>query len=340
MKKHNNFSYLNKVLVIALSVVMIACSQFEDTPVNPNMDSSESAAAWNLNEISQNRFNASQVPVTGTASTPISAGGVTPYIIDGANNGGNRTCEEVATATGLSFASSSGKLDYEGGRFENADGTVGSWPTGFTITTDGTYVTWSYSRANYRLVNAAFIVKGSDDANVYAYEGVAGDSGLASPLNGGGNTAGLSNLTICFTEEFIPPHCVDNETAWAGLNVKPADQRYTTKGNWAYWVTRVQLSAGLTVWAGQHINAGTAVLRGDNKIEITLTNGWMFKSGEGVENVKIEFYQSRPSGNPSPGRFTYKNTATGSSYISAEVPSGTTHFGIHLDVEKSRACAQ
>ena len=34
-------------------------------------------------------------------SAPVSADGITPLIIDGANNGGNRTCSEVAAAWGL-----------------------------------------------------------------------------------------------------------------------------------------------------------------------------------------------------------------------------------------------
>ncbi len=340
MKKHNIFNYLNKVLVIALSVLIIACSQFEETPSNPTLDSSESLAAWKLQEMNQNRFNAT-VTVVGTASEPISAGGNIPYIIAGANPGGNRTCAEVATATGLSFALSSGKLDYDGGTFKNDDGSAGSWPAGFTVTvTDGKFVSWSYSKPNYRLVNVALIVKGSDAANIYAYAGPSSDSGLASPLNNSGRPADLSNLTICYTEEIIPTPCTENQTAWAGLNINPAGQRYTTKGNWAYWVTRMQLQNSVTVWAGQHINVGTAVLRNDNRIEITLINGWKFKSGENVENVKIEFYTSAPSGNPSPGRFRYKNTAEGSSYVSGVVPANASHFGIHLDVEKSIPCEQ
>jgi hypothetical protein len=38
------------------------------------------------------------------ASTPVSDGGVTPYLIEGANPGGNRTCEEV----GLAFFNNAG----------------------------------------------------------------------------------------------------------------------------------------------------------------------------------------------------------------------------------------
>jgi hypothetical protein len=118
---------------------------------------------------------------SNVASTPVSDGGVTPYIIDGENQGGNITCEEAAAAFGVDgFAYTTGKVDYNG-EFE------GSFE-GFTVTTDGTNVTWSFTPpAGKCLVNMAVIVKGSADANVYFYGSeLYGDSGLASPVNASG----------------------------------------------------------------------------------------------------------------------------------------------------------
>ncbi len=128
------------------------------------------------------------------ASTPVSDGGVTPYIIDGANHGGNRTCEEVGIAffgDASYYEFSSYRVNYDEGVFD------ASFPAGLTVDTDGTYVSWSSTFG----IGAA-IVKGSNDANVYVYEPQwLGDSGLAAPPNASGNPAGLSNLTFCWNPE-------------------------------------------------------------------------------------------------------------------------------------------
>jgi hypothetical protein len=136
------------------------------------------------------------VPVLAlTASSPVSDGGITPYIIDGANPGGNRTCAEV----GLAFFDdadyyefSSDKVDYEDDAFQ------GTFPAGLTVNTDGTYVSWS---STFGI--GAVIVKGTNDANVYVYDPQAkSDSGLASPSAGkSGGPGGLSNITFCWNPE-------------------------------------------------------------------------------------------------------------------------------------------
>lgn len=143
----------------------------------------------------------SVTPITGTASTPISVGGTTPYIISGENSGGNRTCSEVGLAyfnDSNYYASSSTRVNYNGS-FDS------SFPAGLDITvTDGTYVAF-----NSTFAIGAAIVKGNNDANIYVYEPqVTSDSGLASPVNNGGQTAGLSNLTFCWN----PQACVETVT--------------------------------------------------------------------------------------------------------------------------------
>ena len=135
-------------------------------------------------------------------SLPVSAGLITPQIITGANNGGNRTCTEVAAAWKLApnpFYCWD-KIDYNNGAF------AGAFPSGLDVTvTAGKYVSFEMDDCiligdKYFKVGAV-IVKGSNNANVYYYpDGTTGDSGLASPLNNSGNPAGLSNLTFCFVD--------------------------------------------------------------------------------------------------------------------------------------------
>jgi hypothetical protein len=264
------------------------------------------------------------VPVmaANTASTPVSAGGITPYIIDGENPGGNRTCAEV----GLAFFDdadyyqfSSERVNYEGGSFD------GAFPAGLSVNTDGTYVSFS---STFGI--GAVIVKGSDDANVYVYEPQRkSDSGLASPPNASTMPAGLSNITFCWNPE--NEVCYEEETAWA------AGTRYSTeRGNWA---TFTPYSAGSTVniFAGQTILVGTATFSQavDGMVTITIElEGARFQNVE--ENLKVQGYTAAPSGNPNPGGFAFKSTETGSS-ASITVPAAN-FYGVHLDVEVEVPC--
>lgn len=135
-------------------------------------------------------------------SLPVSDGSIKPCIIPGANNGGNRTCAEVATAWELvpNPFYCGVKIDYNAGVF------AGTFPSGLNVTvTDRKYVSFEMEDCiligeKYYKVGAV-IVKGSNAANVYYYPtGTIGDSGLASPINASGSLAGLSNLTFCFIE--------------------------------------------------------------------------------------------------------------------------------------------
>lgn len=135
-----------------------------------------------------------------TASGPTSA--VIPFIISGDNNGGNRTCAEVEAAFTLpaGYLKCGEKIDYNNGNFAR------KFPEGLTVTvTDGTYVTFEMKDCieidgSFFKVGAV-IVKGSNAANVYFYEGgTLGDIDLASPVNASGKPAGLSNLSFCFVE--------------------------------------------------------------------------------------------------------------------------------------------
>lgn len=307
---------------------MIACSQFEDNqPIDSTLESNESPAAFNLSEILSTTMNAAVV-------APISVNGTL-------GNGGNATCEDVADHLGVSFDVSGAKVDYSSG----TSITNASWP-GFTITiTNKKYITWSYDPAqneNKCLTNVAFIVKGGPNANVYYYDdfseitysgNVVGDSGLRSPNNGGSNVPDLSNLTICFSTEDCtppPPPC-DN---WRGETAWTAGIRYVTRGNWATYTAKSDLPDGETIFAGQHMNAGSASLSG-NTLTITLNAGWRFKNAS--ENVKIEYYNGTPPArNPNPGSFRTKYNASGSSAtvtLDGSLLANATNLGIHLDVE-------
>jgi len=125
--------------------------------------------------------------------------------------------------------------------------------------------------------------------------------------------------------------CYADETAWA------AGPRYAKKGNWATYTPYVAGST-VTLYAGQTMEAGTvhfsAAADGKVTITITLNDGWKF--ADAGENVKIQDYASAPSGNPAPGRFAWKGTATSSSF-SIDVPENK-FYGVHADLLHSVEC--
>ena len=202
-----NFSFagnLNKVWMLALVAFMVACSQFEaPEPDVVNMENAEElASAFKLNPYGNGLENA-RVPSTGTPSTPVSKGGITPYIIPG--EGSTRDCGEVATAYGIpsfgiSFEPRETPFLDNKSTFTGADGAV------ITATTDGTFVSWSIEvPAGYCMKYLAAVLKGGPNANVYFYEGdISSDSGLASPTNLSGVPFLLSDLRFCYTLEKKP----------------------------------------------------------------------------------------------------------------------------------------
>jgi hypothetical protein len=265
------------------------------------------------------------------ASTPVSDMGVPPYIIDDLyttppNPGsGNRTCEDVGLAffNDASYYLYSSKANYVDGVFY-PDPVGGVFPPdGFTVTTDGTYVSWSGNHAGL-----AMIVKGGPDANVYVYDEslntfYTSDSGLASPPNASGSPAGLSNLTFCWNP--APPVCT-YDTAWS------AGPRYTNRGNWATYTPYTGVANTVTLFAGQTMNAGTVSfsapdMDGNVTITIAFNAGWGLHAGV-LDAVKIQGYDSAPSGNPAPGLFTtYKGNE-----LTVTVPQ-YAFYGVHVDVQ-------
>lgn len=248
----------------------------------------------------------SGVALAQTASTPVSDRGVVPMLYqDGP--GGNVECSQV------------GNYMYSSPRFDN--GYQYAWTYGpFTwSTTDNTYLSWSGVHDGM-----AVILKGGPGANVYTYDAsYTYDSGLASPPVGAQqNPAELSNLTFCWNP--APPVC-SYETAWS------AGPRYVTRGNWATYTPYAEDST-VTLFAGQTMAAGTVHFSapdvdGNVTITIAFNAGWGLNAGA-TEAVKIQGYDSVPSGNPAPGLFTtYKGNL-----LTVTVPQ-YAYYGVHVDVQ-------
>jgi hypothetical protein len=150
--------------------------------------------------------------------------------------GGNLDCADVGT-----YEFSSGRINFENGEFD------GDFPAEFTVTTDGTYVTWTTSIR----VDAAVIVKGGPAANVFYFEGFKGTvSYLVSPDNSSDGPAGLSNITFCWTpvpdpapESWCSPgywRQAHHIGSWAATGYAPTDSYNdifgtSLKGNPSLW---------------------------------------------------------------------------------------------------------
>ncbi|WP_137846453.1 hypothetical protein [Microbacterium sp. 2FI] len=127
------------------------------------------------------------------------------------------------------------------------------------------------------------------------------------------------------------------ETAWAA-NTTAGTLKYNTKkgGNWATYVqypNTAPVQKVYNLYAGQTHLAGTATVTpvaGGVTVTVDLGGAWEF-AGVG-SNLKIEKYTSTaPSGNPSPGLFTYKTSCVSDPCTSGVIPLAK-FYGIHLDV--------
>lgn len=127
------------------------------------------------------------------------------------------------------------------------------------------------------------------------------------------------------------------ETAWAA-NMGPNTLPYNTKkgGNWATYVQYPNTAPVVkvyNVYAGQTKPAGTATVTpvGGGMVTVTLdlSGSWQFAGA--TSNMKIEKYALAPSGNPSPGLFTYKTNCASDPCTSGPIPVAK-FYGIHADV--------
>ncbi|MDF1574688.1 MAG: hypothetical protein P1P86_05800 [Bacteroidales bacterium] len=145
--------------------------------------------------------NASKVVVDIGDNIPTSLDQeVIPQVIPGENKGGNRTCIEVFdyfapdAECGVDYLCGD-KVDWD----DDAEGFASSFPSGLNVSVDGIHIAFSIDgcleiNGEFYKVGAV-IVKGSNAANVYFYDGgTTFDGGLAAP----GDKHMVSNLTFCF----------------------------------------------------------------------------------------------------------------------------------------------
>jgi hypothetical protein len=142
----------------------------------------------------------------------------------------------------------------------------------------------------------------------------------------GSDNAGFEIFVVC--EEPEEPEEPQVETAWAANGDEPGSLRYTQRGNWATYVEYSGAEKTVTFFAGQNMNVGTVTFSAveDGKVTITINLGenWEFLEGE---VVAVQDYATAPSGNPAPGRFDHKESATGTLF-SITVPENS-FYGVH-----------
>lgn len=126
------------------------------------------------------------------------------------------------------------------------------------------------------------------------------------------NTAALNgniNLAATATVNISCEKTGKGETAWAEGAVYPGHV-------WFMYTPYNGNAQTVNLIAGQNHIAGTVSFSNpvnqDVTITISLLPGWQFENG--LENVKIERYQSAPTAKPKPGQFTHKGNASGSTF--------------------------
>ena len=133
---------------------------------------------------------------------------------------------------------------------------------------------------------------------------------------------------------WMPPGM--DETAWASNELETCCTLPYNPGDDGNWATYVAYADGKTVtlYAGKTIDVGTVTFTdaggGYVDITITLTGGWRFYGDS--NNVMVQDYATAPSGNPSPGLFDSKETATGTLHT-ISVPLNN-FYGVHAVVEQ------
>ncbi len=143
--------------------------------------------------------------INNPESTPTSAGGCVPVTLNvDKPRGGNVTCNDVGEAImgdPAYFDLCGDRINYEDSDFDGMPDFNGL-PADLNVVVDGNFISFDLKGKCIKIGEkfykvGAVIVKGSNSANVYFYEGGSlGDSGLAAP----GGKHMVSNLTFCFIE--------------------------------------------------------------------------------------------------------------------------------------------
>lgn len=162
-------------------------------------------------------------------------------------------------------------------------------------------------------------------ARIVDGEKVQGETAYGGEIQAGNPWYGNIEYAVQCCEADAACYEFQGETAWSD------GDRYMRRGNWATYTAYVP-GGTATLYAGQHLEAGEAGFspaeNGFVTISIELFDAWEFAQAE--ENVKIQDYASAPSGNPAPGRFEWKGTASGKSF-SILVPEND-FYGVHVDL--------
>jgi hypothetical protein len=152
------------------------------------------------------------------------------------------------------------------------------------------------------------------------------------------NTASVVDVDVVLDKDDatlkVNVQCIifKGETAWAANGDVAGSLRYTTKGNWATYVKYWPKTT--TLFAGQHIPVGKVTFSPivSNKVTITveMTEPWMFEKVS--QNLKVQGYTTKPSGNPAPGKFKYKQTCDPDSLTCEITVPKAKYYGVHANV--------
>jgi hypothetical protein len=168
-------------------------------------------------------------------------------------------------------------------------------------------------------------IKGGSNYLLYDYTGKdprpESDNGLHSPIAGGsGKYANVSHLNFVWSP--LGQTCF-TETAWAD------GSPYNEKGNWALYTPYFGVGKTVDLIAGQNYVAGevsfSAPVDGFVTITVTFNTGWGLQ--DVINVLKVQDYDSAPSGNPAPGQFDHK------SQTNTIVVPENDFYGVHVDVK-------
>ena len=173
---------------------------------------------------------------------------------------------------------------------------------------DGTFsYTKSFNWLDYGVVH-------DTNCGPYVYDNTAtltGDGGALLDTDSESVTVNVQ----CYTRQ-------GEETGWA------SGTTYAGQSSWAMYTSKEALSGGVTIFAGQHFDAGTATLSGTT-LTIALANGWEFS--DAAASLKVQSYKDIPAkGNVQVGKFETKLNATGTSAV--VTVKANNFYGIHLDL--------
>ncbi len=153
----------------------------------------------------------------------------------------------------------------------------------------------------------------------------------------GGDTAGTGPRWFFYTD-YCVQDCEDEECVPTEEVAWSEGELYDGQSGWATFTPYIEEGSTVTLYAGQTLVAGTVTFSvawfdpetsvGYVTLTIELNDCWNFSTVS--QNVKIQDYESIPSGTPSPELFDTQGDATGSTF-SIVVPY-SRYYGVHVDL--------